>query len=232
MSESDKELEAARLTASAFRLILNYGLKTHRRAEVNQTNRGAFCRQGIDRPRGRLSKTTRAVFAPGDPARRDLEASIREELTEQARRVGLWTLELPESFGGSTMSAIDRVLIHREFGRSVLPFRPVSLPAFMFESKYGADLAAGKLALVIGFRRGPQNRRARRPANFVSARADGLCSARCDHRRPSIRTRISFYFRRGNKARNAWVCLPSNAMRPASSSTMKSTLRPMPRWRV
>src|SRR5262245_7909849 len=88
---------------------------------------------------------------PGAPTRRELDAATRTELTERARQVGLWTLELPESLGGSSMSAVARVLIQREFGRSIFPFRPVSIPAFLFESKYGEQLAAGAISLALAF---------------------------------------------------------------------------------
>jgi acyl-CoA dehydrogenase len=88
---------------------------------------------------------------PGAPARRDLDPNVRKELMERARQVGLWALELPEEFGGSPASAVARVLIHREFGRSILPFRPISIPSFLFESKYGARLAAGELSLALAF---------------------------------------------------------------------------------
>ncbi|HEY7218195.1 MAG TPA: acyl-CoA dehydrogenase family protein [Candidatus Binatia bacterium] len=88
---------------------------------------------------------------PGAPARRDLEARVRSELVARARQVGLWTLDLPERFGGTAMSAVARVLIHREFGRSILPFRPVSIPAFLFETRYGEKLVNGALALALAF---------------------------------------------------------------------------------
>jgi alkylation response protein AidB-like acyl-CoA dehydrogenase len=88
---------------------------------------------------------------PGAPARRELDSSTRSELTERARQVGLWTLELPENFGGSAISAVARVLIHREFGRSILPFRPVSIPEFLFETKYGERLADGTVSLALAF---------------------------------------------------------------------------------
>jgi len=88
---------------------------------------------------------------PGAPSRREFDAATRTELTERARQVGLWTLELPQSLGGSSMSAVARVLIHREFGRSILPFRPISIPAFLFESKYGEQLANGSLSLALAF---------------------------------------------------------------------------------
>jgi acyl-CoA dehydrogenase len=88
---------------------------------------------------------------PGAPVRRELDASIRKELTQHARQVGLWTLELPEAMGGSSTGAVAQVLIHREFGRTVLPFAPVAIPAFMFETKYGRQLADGELSLALAF---------------------------------------------------------------------------------
>ena len=154
---------------------------------------------------GAYLKQREPFLPPGDPARRDLDAAVRQELTEQARRVGLWSLELPENLGGSAMSAIDRVLIHREFGRSVLPFRPISIPGFMFESKYGADLAAGNVDAI----RWPLTKRTR-PVSLVvckhciaKSRPVVFCAIRPSTL--SIRTPTCFYFRRGNKVRDGWV---------------------------
>ncbi len=100
---------------------------------------------------GEYLKQREPFLPPGAPARRELDADLRRELTERARRVGLWTLELPEIFGGSALSAVARVLIHREFGRSILPFRPSSIPGFMFESDYGKGLADGTVSLALAF---------------------------------------------------------------------------------
>jgi acyl-CoA dehydrogenase len=93
-----------------------------------------------------------APFLPaGAPARRDLDLSVKNQLIDRARQVGLWILELPEKFGGSALSAVARVLIHREFGRSILPFRPASMPGFLFETQYGENLAAGTQSLALAF---------------------------------------------------------------------------------
>src|SRR5262245_20204122 len=100
---------------------------------------------------GTYLKQPAAFLPPGAPARRDLEPNVRNELTDRARQVGLWSLELPEVLGGSAMSAVGRALIHREFGRSILPFRPVSIPGFLFETQYGEKLAAGELSLALAF---------------------------------------------------------------------------------
>jgi acyl-CoA dehydrogenase len=88
---------------------------------------------------------------PGAPAKRDLDPQVQKELTQRARQVGLWTLELPQNFGGSPTSAVARVLIHREFGRSILPFRAISIPAFIFATHYGERLAAGTMSLALAF---------------------------------------------------------------------------------
>ena len=88
---------------------------------------------------------------PGAPAKRVLDPAVSNELTERARQIGLWTLELPENFGGTAMSAVARVLIHREFGRSVLPFRPITIPGFMFETNHGEQLAGGTISMALAF---------------------------------------------------------------------------------
>ena len=100
---------------------------------------------------GAYLRQAQPFLPPGDPARRDLEPGIREELIQRARQVGLWTLELPEPMGGPALGAVARVLIHREFGKSILPFRPISIPKFMYESPYGERLADGTLSLALAF---------------------------------------------------------------------------------
>lgn len=89
---------------------------------------------------------------PGAPARRELAPEMASELGARAREVGLWALELPERFGGAELGAVAQALVQREFGRSILPFRPVTIPRFMFESRYGELLASGAktLALALG----------------------------------------------------------------------------------
>lgn len=100
---------------------------------------------------GAYLKQAQPFLPPGAPERRELDAGIVTELTNKAREVGLWALDLPEAMGGPAMGHIAQVLIHREFGRSVLPFAPATIPAFMFETKYGQALAAGELSLALAF---------------------------------------------------------------------------------
>ena len=100
---------------------------------------------------GTFLKQAQPFLPPGAPARRELDAATAAELVKKAREVGLWALDLPETMGGPAMGHIAQLLIHREFGRSVLPFAPATIPAFMFESKYGQALAAGELSLALAF---------------------------------------------------------------------------------
>lgn len=100
---------------------------------------------------GAFLKQSEPFLPPGAPARRELSTDARLELTARARQVGLWNLELPEMLGGSELSAVTQVLIHREFGRTVLPFMPATIPWFMFETKYGERLASGELTLGLAF---------------------------------------------------------------------------------
>jgi alkylation response protein AidB-like acyl-CoA dehydrogenase len=100
---------------------------------------------------GAFLKQSEPFLPAGGPARRELSVDARLELTARARQVGLWSLELPEALGGSGLSAVAQVLIHREFGRTVLPFEPVTIPWFMFETKYGERLANGDRTLGLAF---------------------------------------------------------------------------------
>lgn len=100
---------------------------------------------------GAYLKQKELFLPPGDPARRDLDAEIRETLTERAKQIGLWALELPESAGGSETSAVARVLIYREFGRTILPFAPACIPALMASDNYVKELVNGELSFTLAF---------------------------------------------------------------------------------
>jgi acyl-CoA dehydrogenase len=100
---------------------------------------------------GAYLKQEAPFLPPGAPAKRELDSQARNQLIEKARQIGLWSLELPENLGGSAMSAVARTLIHREFGRSILPCRPVSIPEFLFETKYREHLADGRISLALAF---------------------------------------------------------------------------------
>ena len=88
---------------------------------------------------------------PGAPPLRELDPKITATLTKIARRIGLWALELPASADGAPLSAVARVLIHHEFGRTVLPFAPACIPGVMKASQHVQDLVDGKLSLVLAF---------------------------------------------------------------------------------
>jgi acyl-CoA dehydrogenase len=100
---------------------------------------------------GAYLKQKELFLPPGDPPRRELGPNVRETLIRSARQVGLWALELPESAGGSAMSAVARVLIHREFGRTILPFEPPCIPALTSGNYPMKEIVNGKLSLVLAF---------------------------------------------------------------------------------
>jgi acyl-CoA dehydrogenase len=100
---------------------------------------------------GAYLKQSELFLPPGDPPRRELDLKITEVLMRQAKEVGLWALELPESAGGSEMNMTARLLIHREFGRTILPFEPARIPALMADNKYLNELLDGKLTLAFAF---------------------------------------------------------------------------------
>jgi acyl-CoA dehydrogenase len=100
---------------------------------------------------GAYLKQREPFLPPGAPARRELSPDLGRELMRKTREIGMWAPTLPEALGGSALGAVAQVLIQREFGRSVLPFQPLSIPAFLFESKYGQQLADGELSLSLAF---------------------------------------------------------------------------------
>jgi acyl-CoA dehydrogenase len=100
---------------------------------------------------GAYLKQQEHFLPPGDPPRRELDAKTRQALTERAQQIGLWALEPPEFVGGSGMGALGRVLIYREFGRTILPFEPACIPALMAHDGHVADLVSGKLSLTLAF---------------------------------------------------------------------------------
>jgi acyl-CoA dehydrogenase len=87
---------------------------------------------------------------PGDPPRRQLDPDIRQTLVSMAQRLGLWTLELSDS-AAEPIGYLARVLVYREFGRTILPFEPACVPALLAKTDFSKDLAAGKLSLALAF---------------------------------------------------------------------------------
>jgi alkylation response protein AidB-like acyl-CoA dehydrogenase len=100
---------------------------------------------------GAYLKQTELFLTPGDPPRRELDDEIQATLTRLAKQLGLWALELPEARDGSALSLMARLLIYREFGRTILPFEPPPIPALMADNKHLADILDGRRALVFAF---------------------------------------------------------------------------------
>jgi acyl-CoA dehydrogenase len=126
-------------------------LRLNEEEKLVQKTAAEFVDRELIAREGAFLKQSEPFLPPGAPVRRVLDPALEKDLANRARSVGLWCLELPETLGGSAPSTVMRVLIHREFGRSALPFAPVTLPAFMFETKYGQWLADGMVTLSLAF---------------------------------------------------------------------------------
>src|SRR5713226_3417857 len=100
---------------------------------------------------GAFLKQKEPFLPPGDPPLRDLDPELRKNLVQKAKRIGLWALELPEEVGGSGLSAVARTLIHREFGRTVVPFQSPSIPAMVANCRYAKRIADGESSLSLAF---------------------------------------------------------------------------------
>ncbi len=100
---------------------------------------------------GSFLKQKEPFLPPGDPPRRELEPDLRRTLIEKAKKVGLWALELPEESGGLGLSHVARTLIYREFGKTILPFGPPSIPVVAAMSPYAKTIAGGEVALALAF---------------------------------------------------------------------------------
>jgi acyl-CoA dehydrogenase len=88
---------------------------------------------------------------PGDPPRRILDPAIYELLAKVARRIGIWVLDFPAAVDSEPMTMVARVLVHREFGRTILPFEPARIPSLMANTPHAKALTEGKLTLSLAF---------------------------------------------------------------------------------
>ena len=116
-----------------------------------QNTAAQFVKRELLSREGAYLKQEELFLPPGAPPRREPDPDVREILVQRAKQAGLWALELPESAGGSAMSMMARVLIQREFGRTILPFEPLSIPAFMSDNNHVKEIVDGKLTLGFAF---------------------------------------------------------------------------------
>jgi alkylation response protein AidB-like acyl-CoA dehydrogenase len=98
---------------------------------------------------GAYLKQQELFLPPGDPPKRVLDPQIRATLTNLAKRIGLWALELPAEAMGAGLGALSRVLIYREFGRTILPFEPTCIPAALVNSSSVKAIAEGELSASL-----------------------------------------------------------------------------------
>ena len=116
-----------------------------------QRTAARFVDQELLTREGAYLKQKALFLPPGSPERRNLDPETRKTLIQLAKEVGLWALEFPDDPETPAMSAVARVLIHREFGRTILPFEPACLPALMGQSPYVKPLNDGQLSLSLAF---------------------------------------------------------------------------------
>ena len=115
-----------------------------------QNTAAQFVKKELLTREGDYLRQRELFMSPGDPPRRELDAHVRQTLISIAQRLGLWALELSES-GAEPIGYLARVLVYREFGRSILPFEPACAPALLAKTDFAQDLAAGKLSLALAF---------------------------------------------------------------------------------
>jgi alkylation response protein AidB-like acyl-CoA dehydrogenase len=126
-------------------------LKLSEEEKLIQRTAAQFVDKELLAREGAYLKQKELFLPPGDPPRRDLDSELRETLKKRAKQVGLWSLDLSEDAEASPTTAVARVLIHREFGRTILPFKPACIPALMQQSPYAKPLSDGKLSLTLAF---------------------------------------------------------------------------------
>ena len=126
-------------------------LKLSEEEKLIQKTAAQFVDKELLAREGAYLKQKELFLPPGDPPRRDLDSALRETLKKRAKQVGLWSLDLSEDAEASPTTAVARVLIHREFGRTILPFKPACIPALMQQSPYAKPLSDGKLSLALAF---------------------------------------------------------------------------------
>jgi acyl-CoA dehydrogenase len=100
---------------------------------------------------GTYLKQKQLFLPPGDPPRRELEPQVKATLRNLAKGIGLWALEVPSSPDGTALTTISRVLIYREFGRTILPFEPACIPALVAKTRRVQALADGEISLTLAF---------------------------------------------------------------------------------
>ena len=126
-------------------------LKLSDEEKLLQSTAAQFVKRELLAREGQYLKQQELFLPPGDPTRRQLDPALRRELVASAQQVGLWALDLPESAGGSALGALGRVLIYREFGRTVVPFGPAIIPSVLAKSEYAKDLLSDTMTLSVGF---------------------------------------------------------------------------------
>ena len=116
-----------------------------------QSTAAQFVKKELLTREGNYLRQKEFFLPPGDPRRRQLDPDVHRTLVRIAQQLGLWTLELPEASAEPAIGYLARVLVYREFGRTILPFQPACVPALLSKTEFAKDLADGKLSLSLAF---------------------------------------------------------------------------------
>ena len=117
---------------------------------IQETARQFVHREMLTREREYL-RQVELFLPPGDPPRRALDPQIHGTLATIARRIGLWAPEVASPGTGDAMSHVARVLIYREFGRTILPFEPATMPALLADTSFAKEIIDGKHSVALAF---------------------------------------------------------------------------------
>lgn len=126
-------------------------LRLSEEEKLIQNTAAQFVRRELLPREGEYLRQRESFLPPGDPRRRELDPETHQNLVRMAQRVGLWALELSESAAEPAIGYLARLLVYREFGRTVLPFEPACIPALLTKSNHAKELAAGSLSLALAF---------------------------------------------------------------------------------
>jgi len=126
-------------------------LKLTEEEKLVQSTAAQFVKRELLAREGDYLRQQNLFLPPGDPPRRELDSQVRQKLVSLTQQLGLWALELPDSSGEQAIGFLARLLVYREFGRTILPFEPACIPALLAKSEFAQELSGDKLLLSLAF---------------------------------------------------------------------------------
>ena len=128
-----------------------YGLKLTEEEKLIKETAAQFVDKELIAREGAFLKQSEPFLAAGRAGAARARCGDAHPELLNGRASGSMEIGVAGSDGRSGHGAVAQVLIHREFGRTVLPFEPVTIPAFMFETKYGEAACRRRVTLALAF---------------------------------------------------------------------------------